>query len=324
LNKTSILDSIARLKKENNAVILAHYYEEAEIQDIADYIGDSYYLAQMGQKTSAQTILLAGVVFMAESVKIMNPQKTVLVPDLNAGCSLVDSSPYDKYLQWRLQHPQGIAVTYINSSAEVKAISDVIITSSNAEKIVSSIPQDREILFGPDVNLGGYLAQKLKRPMLLWPGSCQVHVAFSADKLRDLIQQKPKAVVLAHPECEPAVLQYAHVIGSTSRLLQEVEKNPAQQFIVATELGIFHAMKKQRPDVELIQAPEADGTCGCNNCPFMKLNTLEKIELSLKSLKPQIQVPEKTRKLAEISLQRMMSIAAGETPRWPDRFSAPI
>ena len=318
-----IQDSIARLKKEKDAVILAHYYEDAAIQDIADYVGDSFYLAQMGQKTSSQTILLAGVVFMAESVKIMNPEKRVLVPDLGAGCSLVESSPYEQYLQWRLKHPTGIAVTYINSSAEVKAISDVIITSSNAEKILQAIPRDREILLGPDVNLGGYLAKKLNRPMQLWPGSCQVHIAFSADKLRDLVAKHPLAIVIAHPECEPAVLQYAHVIGSTSRLLQEVEKNPAKTFIVATELGIFHAMKKARPDVELIQAPEADGTCGCNNCPFMKLNTLHKIEQSLRSLAPEVQVSEKIRKLAEVSLQRMMSISAGVGIQWPERFVGP-
>lgn len=320
MNSSEIIQSIERLKKEKGAVILAHYYEEPEIQDIADYIGDSYYLAQMGQKTTAQTILLAGVVFMAESVKIMNPEKTVLVPDQNAGCSLVDSSPYDKYLAWRQQHPTAIAVTYINCSAEVKAISDVIITSSNAEKIINAIPADREILFGPDINLGRYLQQKLNRKMHIWPGSCQVHVAFSADKLRDLVQKNPDAVVIAHPECEPAVLQYSHVIGSTSRLLQEVEKNPAKKFIVATELGIFHAMKKQRPDVELIQAPEADGTCGCNNCPYMKLNTLKKIEQALRTLSPRTEVPDQIREKAKISLDRMMKIASGQQVAWPESF----
>ena len=320
---TNLIESINELKRTRNASILAHYYEDAEIQDIADYVGDSFYLAQMGQKTSSQVILLAGVVFMAESVKIMNPEKIVLVPDLNAGCSLVESSPYQQYLAWRKKHPTGIAVTYINSSAEVKAISDVIVTSSNAEQIINSIPVDRPILFGPDCNLGGYLAKKLNRKMELWPGSCQVHVAFSADKLRDLVQAHPDAVVVAHPECEPAVLQYAHVIGSTSRLLQEVEKNKAKKFIVATELGIFHAMKKARPDVELIQAPEADGTCGCNNCPFMKLNTLEKIKLSLETLKPAVSVSENTRRLAEVSLQRMMQITSGQTPKWPTSFQDP-
>ncbi len=317
------IEIIRELKKKKNATILAHYYEDGEIQDLADYVGDSYYLAQMGQKVQSDIILLAGVVFMAESVKILNPSKKVLVPDLNAGCSLVHGSPYKQYLRWRQEHPDGIAVTYINSSAEVKAISDVIITSSNAEKIVSSLPKDRPILFGPDQHLGRWLSKKLNRPFELWPGACEVHVLFHARRLYELIQQHPDAVVIAHPECDETVLAYAHVVGSTSRLLEEVKNNPAKKFIVATETGIFHQMKKARPDVELIQAPVLDEGCACNNCPYMKLNNLEKIELALRTEQPEVKLDEKVRKLAEVSLQRMMTLAAGGRVELPERFVAP-
>lgn len=313
---------IQRLKKEKNAVILAHYYEDGDIQDLADYVGDSFYLAQMGQKVQADVILLAGVVFMAESVKILNPQKTVLVPDLNAGCSLVDGAPYEAYLNWRKKHPNGIAVTYINSSSEVKAISDVIVTSSNAAKIIEAVPADRPILFGPDQHLGRYLSKKLNRHFELWPGSCQVHVLFNAKRLHEVILDNPGAVVIAHPECEQEVLQFADVIGSTSRLLEEVQKNPAKKFIVATETGIFHQMKKLRPDVELIQAPVEDKSCACNNCPYMKLNTLSKIKLALETLKPEIRINEDLRLKAQTSLDRMMSISKGNTVNWPEEFMA--
>lgn len=234
-----IAADIQRLKKEKNAVVLAHYYEDGDIQDVADYVGDSFYLAKMGQQVKQDVILLAGVVFMAESVKILNPTKKVLVPDLEASCSLVKGAPYEQYLAWRQQYPDGVAVTYINSSAEVKAISDVIVTSSNAQQIIESIPKDRKILFGPDQHLGRWLSKKLQREFILWPGACEVHVLFNAKKLHELIVQNPDAVVIAHPECDDSVLQYAHVIGSTSRLLEEVEKNPAKKFIVATETGIF-------------------------------------------------------------------------------------
>lgn len=316
-------DSVAeiqKLKKEKNAVILAHFYEDGDIQDLADFVGDSFYLAQMGQKVKADVILLAGVVFMAESVKILNPSKTVLVPDLNAGCSLVDGAPYDKYLQWRRDHPTGIAVTYINSSAEVKAISDVIITSSNAEKIIQQIPSDRQVLFGPDQHLGRFLSKKMNRDFVLWPGACQVHILFSAKRLHELIQDHPQAVVMAHPECEDSVLQLAQVVGSTSKLLEEVEKNPAKKFIVATESGIFHQMKKLRPDVELIQAPVEDKSCACNDCPFMKLNTTEKIKRALQTLSPQVSLPENLRAQAQVSLDRMMAISKGQAVTWPERF----
>ncbi|WP_415064393.1 quinolinate synthase NadA [Bdellovibrio sp.] len=316
-----IAADIQRLKKEKNAVILAHYYEEGDIQDVADYVGDSFYLAKMGQQVQQDVILLAGVVFMAESVKILNPSKTVLVPDLEASCSLVKGAPYDQYLAWRRQHPDGIAVTYINSSAEVKSISDVIITSSNAQQIVESIPKDRKILFGPDQHLGRWLSKKLQRDFVLWPGACEVHVLFNAKKLYELIAQHPDAVVIAHPECDDTVLQYAHVVGSTSRLLEEVEKNPAKKFIVATETGIFHQMQKKRPDVTLIQAPVMDSGCSCNNCPYMKMNSMEKIKHALESFNPQVGMSEDLRLKAKISLDRMMDITSGKTVSWPTKFT---
>ncbi len=315
-----IVADIERLKKEKNAVILAHYYEEGDIQDVADHVGDSFRLAKMGQTTKADVILLAGVVFMAESVKILNPSKKVLVPDLEASCSLVKGAPFNEYKAWREKNPHGVAVTYINSSAEVKAISDVIVTSSNAAQVLESIPKDRKVLFGPDQHLGKFLAKKYNRTMEFWPGACEVHVLFNAKKLYELMLQHPDAIVIAHPECEEAVLQYAEVVGSTSRLLEEVNKNPSKKFIVATEAGIFHQMKKARPDVELIQAPVEDGSCNCNNCPYMKLNNLEKIRMALTTLQPEIHLPESVRIKAQVSLDRMMAITNGEKVQWPERF----
>lgn len=316
-----IAAEIQKLKKEKDAVILAHYYEDGDIQDVADYVGDSFYLAKMGRQVQQKVILLAGVVFMAESVKILNPAKTVLVPDLNASCSLVKGAPYKDYLAWRRQHRDGVAVTYINSSAEVKAISDVIITSSNSQQIIESIPRDRKILFGPDQHLGRWLMKKLNREFVLWPGACEVHVLFNAKRLHDLTLQHPEAVVIAHPECDQAVLQYAQIIGSTSRLLEEVEKNPAKKFIVATEAGIFHQMKKKRPDVELIQAPVLDEACNCNNCPYMKMNTMEKIKHALQTLTPEVTLDEALRAKAQVSLDRMMSITSDHPVSWPKEFS---
>lgn len=313
---SDLVARILEVKKRKNAVILAHYYEDGEIQDIADHVGDSYFLAQMGQKSKADLILLAGVVFMAESVKILNPTKKVLVPDLNAGCSLVKGSPYKEYLNWKNQFHNPVVVTYINSSAEVKAISDVIITSSNAEKIVRSIPVDRQILFGPDQHLGKWLSKKIGRKFELWPGACEVHVLFNAKRLHELILQHPDAVVIAHPECDESVLAFAQVIGSTSKLLEEIQKNSARKFIVATETGIFHQMKKLRPDVELIQAPTLDAGCACNDCPYMKMNSLEKILQALETGKPEISLDENLRQKAAASLERMMSIAAGQPVIW--------
>lgn len=316
-----IAADIQRLKKEKNAVILAHYYEDGDIQDIADYVGDSFYLAKMGQKVDADIILLAGVVFMAESVKILNPTKTVLVPDMGAGCSLVDGAPYQDYLNWRRQYPDAICASYINSSADVKSITDVIVTSSNAQQIIESIPKDRRILFGPDQHLGRWLSKKLDREFILWPGSCQVHVLFNAKKLHALIMDHPDAVVIAHPECDQSVLQFAQVIGSTSRLLEEVEKNPAKKFIVATETGIFHQMQKLRPDVTLIQAPVLDDGCSCNNCPYMKMNNMEKIKRALETATPEVTLPEDLRLKAKLSLDRMMDITSGKPVTWPEKFN---
>ncbi len=316
----TLQDEIKELKEKHNALILAHYYEEADIQDIADEIGDSLFLAQRGEQVDNPVILLAGVVFMGESVKILSPEKTVLVPDMNAGCSLVDHSPYEDYLAWRQKHPEAICVSYVNCSAAVKSITDVVCTSSNAEKIINAIPKDRKILFGPDKNLGHYLSTKLNREMELWPGACEVHVLFSARKLFELKTEHPDAVVIAHPECIEAVLKYADVIGSTSRLLKEVRENPAKKFIVATEDGIFHQMRKERPDAELIQAP-AEGSCACNQCPYMKLNNLEKIRNALRDLKPQIELPADLIERSRKPLRRMLDITAGKNVDWPSYFS---
>lgn len=311
----SVRQKILDLKTKHNALILSHYYEAGEIQDLADHVGDSLFLAQKGQQSDHPVVLLAGVVFMAESVKILSPDKTVLVPDLKAGCSLVDHSPFTEYLAWKNAHPGAVLVTYINSSAEVKSISDVIVTSSNAEKIIRSIPADRPILFGPDKNLGRYLEGRTGRRMTLWPGACEVHVLFSARKLFDLKETHPKAVVLAHPECVDSVLDQADVIGSTSKLLAETQSNPAREFIVATEPGIIHQMRKGRPDALFLEAP-AEGTCACNECPYMKLNTLEKIAHSLETLSPQITLSDDLTQRARASLERMMAITADQPVAW--------
>ncbi|HMN69568.1 MAG TPA: quinolinate synthase NadA [Bdellovibrionales bacterium] len=313
------VERIRRLKKERNALILAHFYEDGGIQDIADHVGDSLALAQWGEQAENPVIVLAGVVFMAESAKILSPDKTVLIPDLGAGCSLVDHSPYEKYLAWRREYPDAICVSYVNSSAAVKSITDVCCTSSNSEKIINAIPKDRRILFGPDRNLGRYLSKKLNREMILWPGACEVHILFSARKLFELKSAHPQAIVLAHPECDETVLQHADVIGATSRLLEEVTKSPAKEFIVATEIGIFHKMKQARPDAVLIQAP-AQGSCACNECPYMKMNTLEKIANSLETLSPQIHVDSDLIERARVSLTRMLAISRGQTVHWPDKF----
>jgi len=313
-------ERILKLKQERNALILSHYYEDGAIQDLADHVGDSLALAQWGEQVQHPVVLLAGVVFMAESVKILSPAKTVLIPDLEAGCSLVQQSPYEQYLAWRQAHPDAICVSYVNSSAEVKSITDVCCTSSNAEKIIQAIPKDRRILFGPDRNLGRYLSHKLKREMILWPGSCEVHVLFSSRKLFELKSQHPDALVLAHPECDEAVLHYADVIGSTSRLLEEVKNNQkVKKFIVATEYGIFHQMQKARPNAELIQAP-AHGSCACNECPYMKMNTLEKVAQALETLRPAVSLSPTLIEKARASLQRMMSLTRGEDVDWPKSF----
>jgi len=316
-----LVHDIQELKKKHNALILAHYYQDSEIQEIADHCGDSLFLAQMGQKSKAPVVLLAGVVFMGESVKLLSPEKTVVVPDKNAGCSLVHGTPYDDFVEWRKKYPEHICVTYVNSSAEVKSVSDVICTSSNAEKIIAAIPKDRGILFGPDKNLGRFLERKSGREMIHWPGQCEVHVLFSSKQLFQMKEENPTALVIAHPECEDAVLAYADVIGSTSMLLNEVATNTSTDtFIVATETGILYQMQKSRPDAKLIQAP-FEGHCQCNDCPYMKLNSLEKIKKALKNLDDNIQVPEALMEKARLPLDRMMAITEGKTVEWPDRFS---
>lgn len=313
---TTLREQILALKQQRNAKILAHFYEEGDIQDIADEVGDSLFLAQQGEKLDNPVILLAGVVFMAESVKILSPTKTVLVPDMNAGCSLVDHSPFDKYAAWKKAHPNSILVTYVNSSAEVKSISDVMVTSSNAEKIINAIPKDRTILFGPDRNLGRFLARTTGREMVLWPGACQVHILFSARKLHEMRKEHPDALVIAHPECDQTILDQSDVVGATSRLLKEVADNPKQKFIVATEDGIFHQMRKARPDAILLQAP-IEGSCACNQCPYMKMNSLEKIKKALETLKPEVTVDPSIIEKARIPLRRMLDITAGKEVQWP-------
>jgi len=308
-------EEIEELKKKHDALIFSHYYEEGQIQDVADELGDSLFLAQRGAEVEASVVLMAGVVFMAESIKILSPEKKVLIPDSKAGCSLVQHSPIDKYTKWRNENPDAVMVTYVNSSAEVKALTDVTCTSTNAEQIIKAIPKDKKILFGPDENLGRYLAQKTGRQMDLWPGSCEVHVLFSSKKLLDLKAEHPDALVIAHPECEKPVLDLSDKVGSTSFLLNEVKTNKNNKFIVATEEGIFHQMRKIRPDAELIQAP-ARGNCACNECPYMKMNTLVKVRDALKNLSPEVQVDKNLIERARLPLHRMMKITKGEKVSW--------
>lgn len=305
-----LTEEIARLKKEKNAVILAHYYQQEEIQDIADYIGDSLGLAQEAAKTDADVILFAGVHFMGETAKILNPSKKVIIPDLNAGCSLADSAPTDKFEAFLKQYPDHMVISYINCSAEIKALSDIICTSSNAVKIVDSLPKEAKIIFAPDINLGKYVQKKTGRKMVLWDGACEVHIEISADKLKLLQGKYPNAKLIAHPECQEVVLNDADFVGSTTALLKFVEEDDATEFIVATEVGIIHKMKQAVPHKKLIPAPAVtNNTCACSECPYMKLNTLEKIYASLVHLQPEIFVPEETRLKALKSVNRMLEMS---------------
>lgn len=301
-------EEILRLKSEMNAVILAHYYQESEIQDMADFIGDSLELARRAKSTNADVIVFAGVHFMAETAKILNPDKLVLLPDLEAGCSLADSCPAPQFRKFREEHPDHTAITYINCTAEVKALSDIICTSSNAEKIINQIPADKPILFSPDRNLGRYLAKKTGRDMLLWNGSCIVHETFSEKKIIDLKVKHPDAKIIAHPECEEHILRYADYIGSTSKLLQYVQENPAASFIVATEPGIIHQMEKHAPGKLYIPAPP-ENSCACNNCPYMKKNTMEKLYLCMKNTYPRIEMEESLRLRALKPIERMLEMS---------------
>jgi quinolinate synthase len=299
---------IDRLKRELDAIVLAHFYQDPDIQDIADVIGDSLALAQAAERTRARTIVFCGVHFMAETAKILNPDKLVLLPDLAAGCSLADNCPAPAFERFVREHPDHYVISYINCSAGVKALSDVICTSSNAERIIASVPASQPILFAPDQQLGRYLMKKTGREMLLWPGSCSVHVTFSERQILRLKAEHPGALVLAHPECEERILRLADHIGSTTSILKFATSNPAASFIVVTEPGIIHQMKKACPAKEFIPAP-ADNGCACNECPYMRLNTLEKVYACMRDRRPEITMPESLRQRCLEPLQRMLRIS---------------
>lgn len=304
-----LFDEIERLKKEKNAVVLAHYYQEPDIQDVADYIGDSLGLAQYAEKTDADIIVFAGVHFMAETAKILNPTKKVLLPDLNAGCSLSDSCPPPVFAEFKKHHPGHIVISYVNCSAGIKALSDIICTSSNAKLIVDSLPADQKIIFAPDKNLGAYINKVTGRNMVLWDGACMVHEIFSLEKIIKLKESHPDAKLVAHPECEEPLLKIADFVGSTTQILKFVETDPAQKFIVATETGILHQMQKNAPGKTLIPAPP-ENNCACNDCPHMKLNTLEKLYLCMKYETPEILMDETLRLQAKRSIDKMMELSA--------------
>ncbi|WP_089783635.1 quinolinate synthase NadA [Chitinophaga sp. YR573] len=307
--RLDLFAEIERLKKEKNAIVLAHYYQEPDIQDVADYIGDSLGLSQQAAKTDADIIVFAGVHFMAETAKILSPQKKVLLPDLKAGCSLADSAPPELFRRFKEKHPDHLVISYINCSAGIKALSDIICTSSNAEKIIESVPKDQPIIFAPDRNLGAYLARKTGRDMLLWNGACMVHEIFSLEKITKLKIRHPKAKVIAHPECEAAVLAVADYIGSTTGLLKYTLKDDAQEYIVVTETGILHQMQKENPGKTFIPAPP-NNACACNDCPHMKLNTLEKLYLCMEYEEPEITMNETLRIAAKKPIERMLEISA--------------
>ena len=306
-----LLTEIDRLRKERNAVILAHYYQTADIQDIADFVGDSLELSRKAAETDAVVIAFCGVKFMAETAKILSPDKIVILPDMDAGCSLEDSCPPEKFKAFREAHPDHIALTYINCSTEVKALSDIIVTSSSAEPILAQIPPEQKIIFGPDRHLGGYLSRKFGREMLLWPGVCIVHEAFSETELLKLKEKHPGAPVAAHPECPPSIIEHADYVGSTSGILKFAKEFGGNTLIVATEPHIIHQMEKALPEKNFIGAPGADGNCSCNICPYMALNTMEKLYAALRDLEPRIEIEEKLRLAAKKSLDRMLEMAGG-------------
>ena len=306
--KIDFTAEIKRLKRQKNAVLLAHYYQEEAIQNLADYLGDSLFLAQKAAKVDAEIIVFAGVHFMAETAKIVNPSKKVLLPDLKAGCSLADSCPPKEFAAFKQQYPEAVVVTYINCSAKIKALSDIVCTSSNAIEIINSIPADRQIIFAPDKNLGRYLIKKTGRKMMLWDGACIVHEAFSFDKIVQLAKEHPKAKFIAHPESESQVLDIAHYIGSTSGLLNFVQVDPIETFIVATEAGILYEMQKRCPTKQFIPAPVEDDSCACSECAFMKLNTLEKLYACLKNETPEILLSKSLIEQAKKPIDRMLAI----------------
>jgi quinolinate synthase len=304
-----LFEEIEKLKKEKNAVILAHYYQEPDIQDIADYIGDSLGLSQQAAKTDADIIVFAGVHFMAETAKILSPNKKVLLPDLKAGCSLADSCPPHLFRKFKEAYPDHLVITYVNCTAELKALSDIVCTSSNAVAIVESLPKDQKIIFGPDKNLGAYVAKKTGRNLVLWNGACMVHEIFSREKITKLKERYPNAKLLAHPECEDVILKMADYIGSTTGLLKYATKSPEKEFIVATESGIIYQMQKDNPDKVFIPAPP-NNNCACNDCPHMKRNTLEKLYLCMKNEVPEVTVPKDIIEKAVKPIERMLEISA--------------
>ena len=309
LRGPALLDEIKRLKRERNAVILAHYYQKPELQDLADFVGDSLDLSRKAAATDADVIAFCGVRFMAETAKILSPHKTVILPDMDAGCSLEDSCPPDQFKAFREAHPDHIALTYINCSAEVKALSDIIVTSSSADIILSQIPKEQKIIFGPDRHLGGYLARRTGREMLLWPGICIVHQAFSETELLKLMARHPGAPVAAHPECPPAIVDHATLVGSTKAILDFALTSDADTIIVATEPHIIHQMQKAAPHKKFIGAPGGDGNCNCNMCPYMALNTMEKLYVALRDLTPRIELSTQLMDRARVPLERMLEMA---------------
>ena len=306
--KINYKNEIIRLKEKHNAVILAHYYQEPDVQDLADYMGDSLALAKYAQNTNADVILFCGVHFMCETAKILNPEKKVILPDLDAGCSLADSAPEEEFRAWTQKYSDHTVISYINCSAQVKAMSDIICTSSNAEKIINSLPEDEKIIFAPDKYLGSYLQKKLNRPLRLWDGACQVHVIFSEQELIKLSVRYPNSKLLAHPECDDNILKHADHIGSTTSIINFAAKSEYDQFIIATEPGVIHQMQKQNPNKEFIPLPNNQG-CACNECPHMRLNTMEKMYNALNTLQPEITMSETLRLQALKPLKRMMELS---------------
>jgi quinolinate synthase len=307
--KIKLVEEINRLKKEKNAVILSHYYVDGELQDIADYVGDSLGLSQAAADTTADIIVFVGVHFMAETAKIINPSKKVILPDLKAGCSLADSAPADKFAAFKAQYPKHKVISYINCTADLKTLSDVICTSANAVKIVESFPKDQPLIFAPDKNLGNYINSITGREMVLWDGACMVHEKYSVEKIVDLMDEHPDAEFIAHPECEKPVLLLAKFIGSTTALLNYVQKSESRKFIVATESGILHQMVKACPEKIFIPAPSVDSTCGCNDCSYMKLNSLQKLYICLKHELPEITLPAEVMEKARLPILRMLDIS---------------
>lgn len=307
--KETIIDQINILRKEKNAIILAHYYQEAEIQDVADFVGDSLALAQWAAKTTADIIVLCGVHFMGETAKILSPNKRVFIPDLKAGCSLADSCPAPEFEKFIANNPGHTVISYVNTTAAVKALTDIVVTSTNARQIIESLPEDEKIIFGPDKHLGDYINKITGRNMLLWDGVCHVHAQFSLEKILDLKREHPQALILAHPECPAYLLEVSDHVGSTSSILKFATQSLNKEFIVATEAGILHQMQKDNPDKIFIPAPPEDATCACNECFYMKMNTLEKLYLCLKNEQPEIFVEEEVRVKSVKSIERMLEIS---------------